>query len=151
MIAAQEIQLKSSLRSSNLNLQRPGSLTLQRTSFGGQAFSQGRAAKKVGKNKSTNFDSISNLHKYLLLWIRDILVRIRIRIRILRSVPLSNGSGCGSGRPKNIRTYAGSGCGSGTLVKSHKEDTKQYKSSFFLLFLLEDERIRSLIRICTCD
>jgi hypothetical protein len=65
MIAAQEIQLKSSLRSSNLNLPRPGSLTLQRTSVGGQSFSQGRvAAKKVGKNKSTKFDSISYLHKF---------------------------------------------------------------------------------------
>ncbi len=48
----------------------------------------------------------------LVLWIRDILVRIRI----LGSLPLSNGSGCGSGRAKNIRT----GCGSGTLVKGHK-------------------------------
>ncbi len=35
-----------------------------------------------------------------MLWIRDILVGIRI----LGSVPLSNGSGCGFRRPKNIRT-----------------------------------------------
>ncbi len=37
----------------------------------------------------------------------DILVRIRMQIRILGSVPLSNGSGCGSGRPKNIGTDPG--------------------------------------------
>jgi hypothetical protein len=37
--------------------------------------------------------------KQSVLWIRDILVRIRI----LGSVPLYNGSGCGSGRPKNVR------------------------------------------------
>jgi hypothetical protein len=46
MIAAQEIQLKSTLRSSNLNIQRPGSVTLQRTSVGGQSFSQGRGPQK---------------------------------------------------------------------------------------------------------
>ncbi len=34
-----------------------------------------------------------------VLGIRDILVRILIR----GSVPLTNGSGCGSGRPKNVR------------------------------------------------
>jgi hypothetical protein len=39
------------------------------------------------------------LSSFQCFWIRDILVRIRIRIRILGSVPLSNGSG----RPKNIR------------------------------------------------
>ena len=38
-----------------------------------------------------------------VLRIRDILVRIRIRIRIIGSVFLTNGSGCGSGRPKNMR------------------------------------------------
>jgi hypothetical protein len=65
MIAAQEIQLKSSLRSSNLNLQRPGFVSLQRTSVGGQSFSEGKVAtKKVGKNKSTKLDSISYLHKF---------------------------------------------------------------------------------------
>jgi hypothetical protein len=55
-----------------------------------------------------------------------------MRIRILESVPLSNGSICGSGRP--------------TRVNSHKEVTKQKKSRFFLLFLLDDGRIRSRIR-----
>ncbi len=33
--------------------------------------------------------------------------------------------------------------------KSHKEVTKQYKSRFFLLFFIDDDRIR--IRIRTCD
>ncbi len=59
-----------------------------------------------------------------------------LRIRIPGSIPLRNVSGCGSGRPK---TY-----GSGTLVhlhhspkiKNHKEVTKQYKSRFFLRFIL---------------
>ncbi len=45
------------------------------------------------------------IHKHGLfvsvLWIRDILVRMRMRI--LGSVPLSNGSGFRSGRLKNIR------------------------------------------------
>jgi hypothetical protein len=36
--------------------------------------------------------------------------------------------------------------GSGTLVKSQKEGTKQQKSGIFLLFLLDDGRIRSRIR-----
>jgi hypothetical protein len=35
--------------------------------------------------------------------VRDILVRIRMRIRILGSVPLANGSGCGSA-PKSFVT-----------------------------------------------
>ncbi len=34
-------------------------------------------------------------------------------------------------------------------IKSHKEVTKQLKSRFFLLFLLDDRRIRIRIRICT--
>jgi hypothetical protein len=38
-----------------------------------------------------------------MLHARDILVRIRMRIRTLGSVPLTNESGIGSGRPKNIR------------------------------------------------
>jgi hypothetical protein len=38
-----------------------------------------------------------------VLGIRDILVRIRMRIRNLWSVPLTNGSGCVSGMPQNIR------------------------------------------------
>ncbi len=56
-----------------------------------------------------------------MLWIRDILVRIRMRIRIFGSVPLSR---CGSGRSGNIRILRiRTGCGSVTLVKSHKEVT----------------------------
>ncbi len=44
-----------------------------------------------------------------VLRIRDTLVRIRIRI--LGSGPLTNGFGCGSGRPKKY--------GSGTVVPVH--------------------------------
>ncbi len=42
--------------------------------------------------------------------------------------------------PESPKTYGayGSGCGSGLLVKSHKKVTKQQKSRFFLLFLLDD-------------
>ncbi len=42
-------------------------------------------------------------HRHIVLLIRDILRRIRMRIRIPGSVSLTNGSGCGSGRSKNIR------------------------------------------------
>jgi len=87
-----------------------------------------------------------------VLRIRDILVRIQRRIRILGSVPLINGSGCGSGRPKIIP--------SGTLVHLHhtskikthkKEARKQMKSRFFLLFLLDDGSIRICIVLVTTD
>jgi hypothetical protein len=46
------------------------------------------------------FSTVSFLSFNAVLWIRDILVRIRMRIRNLGSVPLSNG--CGSVRPKTI-------------------------------------------------
>ncbi len=64
-------------------------------------------------------------------------------IRILVSVPLTNGSGCVSGRPKNIRILQIRIRNTGTFtsslkIKSHKEVTKQWKSRFFLLFLLVD-------------
>jgi hypothetical protein len=75
----------------------------------------------------------------------DILVRIRMQIRILGSVLLINGSGM----TKIYGSYgSGSGSRSETLVKSHKEVTKQKKSTFFLLFLLDEgrSRIRSWIR-----
>ncbi len=62
-----------------------------------------------------------------VLGIGDILLRSRIHVWILESVPLSDGSRCGSGRPK---TY-GSGCGSGTLVNSQKEVTKQSRNQGF--------------------
>ncbi len=76
------------------------------------------------------------------LGIREILVKIRI----LGSVPLTNGSGCRSGMPKTYGSYrSGSGCGSGTLVKSHKEVTNHKRSRFFLLFLLDDGMIWSRI------
>ncbi len=55
-----------------------------------------------------------------VLGIRDILVRIRMRIRILGSLPLTNGSRCGCG----------------PLVKSHKEVTKLKKSKFSYYFRL---------------
>ncbi len=70
-----------------------------------------------------------------VLGIRDILVRI------LGSVFMTNGSGCGSGMPKTYGSW--SGCGSGTLVKSHKEVKKHKKSLFSVLFLLVHGRIRS--------
>jgi hypothetical protein len=69
------------------------------------------------------------------------------------------GSGCGSGSsnpylcltdpyadPGDPKTYRSYGFIFGTLVNSHKEVTKQKKSRFFLLFLLDDGRIRSRIR-----
>jgi hypothetical protein len=72
-----------------------------------------------------------------VLWIRDIWY----------------GSGCGSGSSDPYlcltdpnadlggpRTYGS--YGSGTQVKSHNEVTKQKKSRFFLLFLLDEGRIR---------
>ena len=40
-----------------------------------------------------------------VLRIRDMLVRIHMRMRILGSVPLTNGSECGSGRPNNAGTF----------------------------------------------
>jgi hypothetical protein len=52
-----------------------------------------------------------------VLGIRDILVCIRMRIRILGSIPLTNRSGCGSG----------------IIVKSHKV-TKQEIKVFLTIF-----------------
>jgi hypothetical protein len=51
------------------------------------------------KEKSGRPGKTPNCQYLAVLVIRDILVRIRIRI--LGSVPLTNRSGCGSGRPKN--------------------------------------------------
>jgi hypothetical protein len=93
-------------------------------------------------------DTSNSRKSAIVLRIRDSLVRIRMRIWILGSVPLTNGSDADPGGPK---TY-----GSGTLVhlhhsskiKSHKEVTKHKKSRFLLPFLVDDGRIRS--RICTC-
>ncbi len=68
-----------------------------------------------------------------VLWIRD--------IRILGSVPLSNGSGCGSGRPKKIRILRIRMRILNTGKKSWGSH-KTVKSRFFLLFLLDDRRIR---------
>ncbi len=83
---------------------------------------------------------------FTVLGIRDILVRIRMRI--LGSVPLTDGSGCVSGMPKNIRIlririrmrirYTG---------KKSYRSYKQKKSRFFLLFLLDDGWIWSRIWI----
>ncbi len=74
----------------------------------------------------------------IVLGIRSILVRILVRIRmrilILGSVPLTNRYWCGSGMHKNIPYESGSE----TLVKSHKAVTKYKQSRFFLVFLLDD-------------
>ncbi len=75
-----------------------------------------------------------------VLWIRDIFVRIQI----LRSVPLTDRSGCGYGRrgPKTKVSY-GSGfrilvhLHHSSKIKSHKKVTKQQKSRVFLPFLLD--------------
>jgi hypothetical protein len=75
--------------------------------------------------------------------IRDILVGIRIQI--LESVPLTNGFECESGRPKNME-HTLVHLHHSSKIKSHIEVTKQQKLRFFLLFLLDDERIRSRIR-----
>jgi hypothetical protein len=61
---------------------------------------------KNPNSKSANRNvliSVADLEPYSskVLGIRDSLVRIGMRIRILGSLPLTNGSGCGSGRPKN--------------------------------------------------
>ncbi len=71
-----------------------------------------------------------------------------MRIRILGSVPLTNGFWCRSRMPKHIpyESYGtGSECGSETLVKSHKEVTKQKKSRVFLPFFLDDEGSGSVL------
>ncbi len=76
-----------------------------------------------------------------VLRIRDIFVQIRMRIWILE--PLTNRSRRGSRRSKNIR------CGSGTVIHLHHFSkiklflnvTKQWKSRFSVLFLLDDGRI----------
>jgi hypothetical protein len=68
--------------------------------------------------KHNRFQLPTLQRKLAVLGIRDILVWIRIP----GSVPLTNGSGCGSGRTKSIpilRTGSRSGCGFGTLVHLH--------------------------------
>jgi hypothetical protein len=84
-------------------------------------------------------------HLRSVLGIRIIWARIRMRIWILGSVPLTNGSGCGfaPGGPKAF------GSGLKTLVHLHhsskiqnqKEVIKHQKSRFFFLFLLDNGRI----------
>jgi hypothetical protein len=99
-----------------------------------------------------------------VLRIHDILVWIRIRIWIRGSMPLTNGSGfgsgCGSGDPaifvidlqdankKIIKKkffclllFEGTFT-SFSKIKSQKEVKNQSKSRFFLLFLLGDRRLR---------
>ncbi len=84
--------------------------------------------------------------KQAVLWIRDILVRIRIR----GSVPLANGTGSWScyfrpwpSRRRQNLSFSASYFLKAHLhnfskIKSHKEDiTKQEESRFFLLFLLD--------------
>ncbi len=64
-----------------------------------------------------------------MLGIRDILVRIRLRIRILRSVLLTNGSECGSGRAENNLHHS-------SKIKSHKEVTNSRNQGFSYYFCL---------------
>jgi hypothetical protein len=74
--------------------------------------------------------------------IRDIWVRTRTRIRIVRSVPLTNGSGCGSGRPNNIRILRIRAGNTGTSVhlqhftkiKSHKKVQNSRNQVFLTIF-----------------
>ncbi len=68
----------------------------------------------------------------IVLRIRDFLLRIRIR----GSVPLTNESGSGSCFFKKVHLLHFS------KKKSLKEVTKQQKPRFFLLFLLDDRKIR---------
>jgi hypothetical protein len=97
-----------------------------------------------------------------VLRIRDIFVWIRIWIR--GSMPLTNGSGCGSGScyfryslsfkmPTKNKFFKNSFPAYYFLIRSKKDVTKQKESRFFLLFLLGDRRIRirSRIRIHTSD
>ncbi len=57
-----------------------------------------------------------------VLRIRDILVRIRMRMRILGSVPLTNGSYVDPGGPKTYGFYVS---GSGTLVYTYASFFKE--------------------------
>jgi hypothetical protein len=80
------------------------------------------------------------LYFLAVLWIGDILVRSRMHIRILGSVPLSDGSGYGSGR---FKTY-----GSGTLVNSQKEVTKQSRNQgfcYYFCLMMEGSRAGSVL------
>jgi hypothetical protein len=80
------------------------------------------ATESPTRTNATRNSSTGNFKTSVLL-ICDKLARIRIR----GSVPLTNGSGCGSGRPK--KTYA-SGCGYGTLVLlHHSSKIKMYKKA----------------------
>jgi hypothetical protein len=93
-------------------------------------------------------------HRKAMLRIHEILVRIRMRIRIRRSpIPLTNGSGILLfssvifKTPKKILlliTFSRyiPGIHHFSKIKSHSEVTKQLESMFFLLFLLDDRRIR---------
>ncbi len=95
----------------------------------------------------------------IVLWIRDILVRVRI-------TDLGSASGSGSfrqgpSRYKKKKKYFFNSFFAyyflkvtvllhhSSKTKSHEDVTKQKKSRFFLLFLLNDGRIRIQIRIRT--
>ncbi len=95
--------------------------------------------------------------------IHDILVRIRMWMRILGSLPFTNGSLCGSGsgwapaldtalfvshlQDAHTILYAFSflklHLHHSLKIKKSKEVTKQKKSRFFFIFLLVDGRIGS--------
>jgi hypothetical protein len=73
----------------------------------------------------TAFKSFCDCPLSAVLGIRNILVRIRMRI--LGSVPLTNGSGCGSGRPKTLGYYgSGWGLGSYKTVETRNHDFSSY-------------------------
>jgi hypothetical protein len=94
----------------------------------GSGFENADQEKSLGSAKS----DVDTMRCRLLLpravlGIREILVPIRMRIRILGSVPLTNRSGCGSGRPRNIRIRIRETCTFSSFFKdkSHKEVTKE--------------------------
>jgi hypothetical protein len=72
--------------------------------------------------------------------IRGIFVRIRIRIRILGSAPRTNVSESGSGTL--VHLYSSS------KIKKSERSHETVEIKVFLLFLLDDGRIRRRIRTC---
>jgi hypothetical protein len=110
--------------------------------------------------KSESFTGFPySLIQYTLSYFKAVLgIRhVLVRIRILGSITLTNGPGCGSGRAKkntdpmdpvrmrirNIGTF--------TSFFKDKKSKRSYKTEeikVFLLFLLDDGRIRSRIRTC---
>ncbi len=123
------------------------------------------------KSFSRKPDQKSNMRPALqaVLRIHDILVRIRMRIRrrirIRRSIPLTNGSGSRSGsgscyyasdlqdvnKKLFFAYFLKVQLNHFSKITSHKEVTKKVESMFFLLFLLDDRKIRFRFRIRISD